>query len=112
MTAIDIPVGPIVANQVVTLRLKGVRVMQARIRFGAALLELIGRVLPFKVEVATDEPPPNTHDVAVEKIGVQMRLRIGDSAVRLDRGDARYIGELLSCGWVGQLNDVRAADER
>ena len=110
MTTLDVAVAPIVAGNTVTLRLKGVRVVQARMRLGAAILKLAGHLLPCAVEVVTDDPPATSYDVAVEKVGGQIRLRIGDRGVRLDRMDAKHIGGLLECGWVGTAYGMRADD--
>ena len=111
MSTVYIPLGS-APCETITLRASGVRVLSMRFHIATWCVRVAGRVLRGRIALVEDEPPPNTHDVAVEKIGVQMRLRIGDRAVRLDRGDARYIGELLGCGWVGQINDQRADDER
>ena len=41
------------------------------------------------------------HDVVVEKVGSDMRLVVGDRAVRLERRDADHLGELLTARWAG-----------
>ena len=85
----------------IRIRAVGTRVLGARCRLLSIALRIADLVAPCALELVADEPPAETYDVAVEKHGSDLLLRIGDRAVRLDRRDARHVGGLLEAGWTG-----------
>ena len=88
------------------------RVLSLRCRAVAVIVRIAGGLAGCDLRLVEEQPPEQTYDVSVEKVGGQMRLRIGDRGVRLDRGDARHVGGLLESFWVGTVYAVRADDER
>ena len=107
MTTIDIPLGAVDLPQVI-LRATGARVLSRRHQVAAWLVSLANRISGGNLAVVEAEPPLGSYTVSVEKIGVDMLLRVGDRAARLPRSDARYVGELLECGWTSSVYNVRA----
>ena len=110
MTTIDLAAQPLIGRQTIQLRLKGVRVLSLRARLAAAIVRIAGVVAPCGFDIVEEQPKARFHDVAVEKVGSDMRLVIGDRAVRLERRDADHLGELLTARWAGGVLRVRADD--
>ncbi len=110
MTTIDLAAGPLIGRHTIQLRLKGVRVLSLRARLAAAIVRIAGVVAPCGFDVVEEQPQARFHDVAVEKVGSDMRLVVGDRAVRLDRRDADHLGELLTARWPGGVGRARADD--
>ena len=110
MTTIDIAVGPLVARHTIQLRLKGVRVLSLRARLAAAIVRIADLVAPCGFDVVEDQPQAMFQDVAVERVGCETRLRIGDRAVRLERREREHIGAMLEVGWPALLERARVDD--
>ncbi len=108
--SIDIDAGAILKSITLKVRLRHKRVMSLRCRFAAMIVGMADRVAPCSLELVTAEPPSTRHDVRVEKVGTDMRLVVGDRAVRLERRDAEHLGDLLSTRWAGTIARVRADD--
>ncbi len=109
---IDIDSGAILKAITLKVRLRHKRVMSVRCRLAALVVGVADRIAPCRLELVTAEPPSTRHDVLVEKIGTDMRLVVGDRAVRLERRDAEHLGDLLSTRWAGTIARARADDPR
>ena len=107
---IVLPAGAEMVGQTIKLRVKNVRVLSLRARLAAAIVRIADAVAPCGLDVVEDQPQARFHDVAVEKVGSDMRLVVGDRAVRLDRRNADHLGELLTARWAGGVGRARADD--
>ena len=99
-------------EQTIQLRAKGVRVLGTKLTLLKLVLRVAAAVSPCELELVADRPRQMRHDVRVEKAGSDMLLIVGDRGVRLEKHDARHLGELLSANWAGGLGLMRADDPR
>ena len=112
MSSCDVTVHlPVAAQEVrLTVRTKGVRVFGAQCRLLSVVMKVAAWVAPCELELVPDKPPIRFHLVTVEKVGSDIRLVVGDRAVRLTERDAGYVGELLTARMPGFVVRGRADD--